>query len=147
MIALKNRRIGGCILRDTLHRYVFFHSFFILFFFHNYLNFVLYTYSDSHVHLVFAWNKLYSLIARHLSFAYIGMYAINIQVLHHSAFITVSFSRTYHHRLFTLSDCIKSTSSYNNPTYTIIYTLLAMMHTPLMLPRSYLHKRGTTSFA
>ena len=50
LIALKYGRIGGGILWDTFHRYVFFFLFFFFFILHNHLNFVLYSYSDPCVH-------------------------------------------------------------------------------------------------
>ena len=106
LIALKNRRIGGGISYYGIPFIVTcFFSFFSL-------NLVLYTYSAFPCSSQVYKNKLYSLITRHMSFAYIRIYAINI--LHHSPFITVSLSRPYH-RLFILSDRIKSTSS---STYT-----------------------------
>ena len=81
---------------------------------HFYLNFDLYTYSATCVHLKFASNKIYFLIVWHLSFTYSHIYAINI-----CHYITTYFSRPYHyHRLFILFDRIKSTSGYNNATYT-----------------------------
>ena len=77
---------------------------------------------------------LSSVWRRHLSFAYSRIYAINIR--HHSPFVTVSFR--LHHRLLTSSNGIKSTSSYNNPTYTHHLHLLRNDAHTTNIP-SYIH--------
>ena len=97
------------------------------------------------IHLMFTPIKLYSLIARHLSLAYIRIYAINIRHrTPHFIITTISF------RLFTSqSNRIKSRSTHNNPTYTHHLHLLSNNAHSIDSPsywHSYLRIRGTTSF-